>query len=79
MLTLEQLLQGSKKELLAVLHKVDPAGFEPATVAELRLVLHKLAFCGRPALKATLQKVNGNGSPLCSQVVRILLWLSKTS
>ncbi len=44
LLTPQKLITGSKKELLAVLKKVDPTGFAPPNMPELRIALLKIAF-----------------------------------
>ncbi len=62
LLTPQKLITGSKKELLAVLKKVDPTGFAPPTMPELRIALLKIAFSQNPALQATLRRASSNKS-----------------
>ena len=54
LLTTQKLITGSKKELLAVLKKVDPTGFAPQHMPELPIALLNIAFVRNPALKTTL-------------------------
>ena len=62
LLTPQKLITGSKKELLAVLKKVDPTGFAPPIMPELRFALLKIAFRQNPAPKATLRRASSNES-----------------
>lgn len=54
LLTPKRLITGSRKELLAVLKKVDPSGFAPPNMPELRTALLNIAFTQNPVLNATL-------------------------
>ncbi|DBA92046.1 TPA: hypothetical protein ACH3X2_003770 [Trebouxia sp. C0005] len=58
LLTPHKLIIGSKKELLAILKKVDPTGFVPQHMPELRIALLNIAFTQNPALKATLRRAS---------------------
>ena len=58
----KQPFTGSKKELLAPLKKVDPTGFAPQHLPELRIAPHNIAFTQTPALKATLRRASSNES-----------------
>ena len=60
LITPHKLITGSKKELLALFKKVDPTGFAPQHMPELRIALHNIAFTQNPALKATLQRASSN-------------------
>ncbi len=62
LLTPHKLITGSKRELLALLKKVEPTGFAPQQLPELRIALVNIAFTQNPALKATLQRVSNNES-----------------
>ncbi len=62
LLTPQQLITGSKKELLAALKKVDPTGFAPTNMPELRIALFKIAFSENLALRATLRRASSNES-----------------
>ena len=62
LLTPQKLITGSKKELLAVLDLVDPTGFAPQHMPELRIALLSIAFTQNPALKATLRRASSNES-----------------
>ncbi len=62
LLTPQKLITGSKKELLAVLKKVDPTGFAPPSMPKLRIALLNIAFTQNPALKATLRRASSNES-----------------
>ena len=62
LLTPHKLITGSKKELLALLKKVDPTCFVPQQVPELRVALLNIAFTQNPALKATLRRASSTQS-----------------
>ncbi len=66
LLTPQQLITGSRKELLAVLKKVDPTGFAPSNMPELRNALLNIAFTQDPVLKAMLRRASNN-EPLPKQ------------
>ena len=62
LLTPKKLTTGSKKELLAVLKKLDPTGFAPQHMPELRIALLNIAYTQNPTLKARLRRASSNKS-----------------
>ena len=54
LLTPQKLITGGKKELLAILKKVDLTDFAPQHMPELRIALLNIAFTQNSTPKATL-------------------------